>query len=139
MKLKFQMSQSANKEPYTTRQSILSVLKYNGYRIQSVTDKSVVFDDDPWALQWNFKAMGRISGGTFQITQRNDSVDVTLDYYLSLTAPVIILIILSVVLICQGEYYAPFFFLSFYVIAVIINVIILKGIAADILIAIIND
>ena len=87
---------------------------------------------------WNFQAARRFDGGKFEISLRDNLTSVKFTYYRSMVWPSIMLLVLSIIFITQGEYYAPLFFLAFYIFAIGINMITLKGIAEDMLTAIIE-
>lgn len=138
MKIKLKTSQSTKLSNRTIIDRIISELNNSNYRILNTTNDIVEFDDSPWKLMWNFQAARRFDGGKFEISLRDNLTLVSFTYYRSLIWPVIILIVLSIILIAQGEYHAPLFFLAFYIFAIGINMITLKGIAEDMLTEIIE-
>ncbi|MDF2432154.1 MAG: hypothetical protein JWP44_1785 [Mucilaginibacter sp.] len=142
MKIKLQIlkkvTQSTSLDPSIIIDRIKANLDKEDYRVLKVTNNSVQFDDSPWKLMWNFQAVRRFDGGKFEINVQDNLSTVTLSYYRSLIAPVIILAAISVGLIKDGEYYAPLGFLSFYLIAITFNMFTLKGIAQEMLAEIIE-
>lgn len=133
MKLKFKISQSTNLDPQIITGKIVSLLDDGKYRVNNVTDSTVEFDDDPWELIWNFEAVKRLDGGKFEISLLNKEALITFTWYKSLLVPAFILAAVSIILIHEGEYYAPLFFLAFYIIAISINIITLRSIASGML------
>ena len=133
MKLKFKISQTTDLAPEIIIDRIKAELDQNKYRVLSVTNNSVKFDESPWKLMWNFQAVRRLDGGKFDVSLQDNLTSVTFNYYLSLITPIMILIVISIGLITNGEYYAPLFFLLFYVVAVTFQVITLKDVANEVL------
>ncbi|SDP60756.1 hypothetical protein SAMN05428975_2049 [Mucilaginibacter sp. OK268] len=133
MKLKFKISQTTNLAPEIIIDRIKGELDQKKYRVLTMTNSSVKFDESPWKLMWNFQAVRRLDGGEFEVSLQDNLTSVTFSYYLSLIAPIIILIAISIGLIKDGEYYAPLFFLLFYVVAVTFQVITLKDVANEML------
>ena len=133
MKLKFKISQTTDLAPEIIIDRIKAELDKNKYRVLSVTNNSVKFDESPWKLMWNFQAVRRLDGGEFKVSLQDNLTSVSFSYYLSLIAPIIILIAISIGLITNGEYYAPLFFLLFYAVAVTFQVITLKDVANEVL------
>lgn len=133
MKLKFKISQTTDLAPEIIIDRIKAELDQNKYRVLSVTNNSVKFDESPWKLMWNFQAVRRLDGGEFEVSLQDNLTSVTFGYYRSLIAPIIIIIAISIGLIKDGEYYAPLFFLLFYVIALTFNTVTLKGVANEML------
>jgi hypothetical protein len=139
MKLKFQVSQTTLLDPDTIKGLIMLKLKDEEYRIQDSDKNSIAFDDDPWVMRWNFQLAGRLDGGQFEITPLNDSVLVTLKYYINLNAPAIIWVIISTFLVINGEYYAPLFLSSFYILAIFSSSLFKKSTSKDLLHDILNQ
>lgn len=137
MKLKFSISQTTRLDPQIINGLILLKLKDEKYTVSDVTRNSVKFYDNPWKLVW--KEIKRLDGGKFEINPIDNSVLVSFNYYLSLILPIIILIIVSTILIIQGQYYAPLFFLSFYTMVLVFYAMILKGVATEMLTEILNN
>ncbi|SDD94947.1 hypothetical protein SAMN05216464_103131 [Mucilaginibacter pineti] len=133
MKLKFKISQSTDLAPRVIVDRINAKLEKEDYRIINITTDLVEFDESMWKLMSRSKAMTRLDGGTFEINLQDNLASVTFSYYLSLIAPIAVLTAISVCLIINGEYYAPLFFISFYIIAITIHAAILKGVANDML------
>ena len=139
MKLRFHISRTVKLEPQIINGLILLKLKDNGYRVQDVTTKSIAFDDNPWRPRWNFENVRRLDGGKFEIDPSGDSVTITLSYYISLTVPILILAMISVGAMINEDYYAPLFFLLFYIIVISIRAIISKDVANSILDEMFNE
>jgi hypothetical protein len=133
MKLKFKVSQSTNLHPQIITGKIVSLLDDGKYRVNHVTDSRVEFDENPWKLMWNFEAAKRLDGGKFEISMLNNEVLITFTWYKNLMVTVLILAALSITLIHEGEYYAPLFFVAFYIIAISINIVTLRSIAREML------
>jgi len=133
MKLKFKISRATNLNPQIVIDRITKKLDNDNYRILNVTDDTVEFDESPWKIMWNFQAARRLDGGKFEIHESDNLFSITFSYYRSLIAPVVILIAISVGLIIEEQYYAPLFFLAFYVIILGFNMITLRGVAEEML------
>jgi hypothetical protein len=138
VKLKFKIARSTTFHGWVLVDKILSELNKRDYRILNSTSSVVEFDDSPWKLMSNYKAVQRLDGGKFEISIDDNFKLVTFTYYRSVLWPVIILTILSVSLIAHGQYYAPLYFLAFYLIAITVNVVMLKSKAEEILNEIVN-
>ncbi|MBB6110645.1 hypothetical protein [Mucilaginibacter lappiensis] len=133
MKLKFKISQTTSLAPEIIIDRIKAELDQNKYRVLNITNNSVKFDESPWKLMWNFEAMRRLDGGKFDVNLQDNLTSVTFSYYRSLIGPLIILTVISIGLIRDGEYYAPLGFLLFYVIALTFNAFTLKDVANEML------
>jgi hypothetical protein len=57
MKLKYQITEITESEPYVIKAHILLKLKDEKYHVQEVTDNRVSFDDDPWRMMWRHEAI----------------------------------------------------------------------------------
>lgn len=133
MKLKFKIAQSTDLAPQVIVDKIKVKLDKDDYQILNITGDTVEFNDSPWKLMSRSKAFRRLDGGKFEINLKDDSTSVTLSYYLSLIGVILVLAVLSIGLIANGEYYAPIFFLAFYLIGITINIAILKDVANEML------
>ncbi|NHA04652.1 hypothetical protein G7092_12635 [Mucilaginibacter sp. HC2] len=133
MKLKFKISQTTSLAPEIIIDRIKVELDQNKYRVLNITNNSVKFDESPWKLMWNFEAMRRLDGGKFDVNLQDNLTSVTFSYYRSLIAPIIILTVISISLIKDGEYYAPLGFFLFYVITLTFNAFTLKNVANEML------
>jgi hypothetical protein len=136
MKISCKTIQSTTLAPHVIIGKIVSALDHRDYRVTNLTSSIVEFDDSPWKLMWRHEAVRRLSGGKFEIAISGNDTLITFSWYRSLWAQVLILAALSIAMISNGEYYAPLFFLTFYVIAITINIVTLRSIARDLLQAI---
>jgi hypothetical protein len=77
--------------------------------------------------------------GKFELSVSGDEALVTFSYYTSLTAPIVIFIALSVILIKDHQYHGILFFLAFYLFAISIQLITQRGTAKDMLKSILSS
>lgn len=136
MKIKFRVSQNTTLDPKVINSLILLKLKDKKYDVLEVTDNSVKFYDNPWVLRWNFQQVRRLDGGSFNINVSNNTILVTLHFYLNLF-PVLIGVSIPVIgTIVNGAYEGTIFFVVFIIVALFIQTIISKSVARDMLMAI---
>jgi hypothetical protein len=135
MKLRFKISRLTNLDSQIVINRITNELEEKKYRVQNTTNHTVEFDDkhNPWEIMWNFQAAKRFDGGKFEVNFSTGLVTIIFSYYRSLISPIIILIILTIILIKDGEYYAPLFFLAFYIVAISINMITIRTVANELI------
>jgi hypothetical protein len=139
MKLKFKITQSTSLSPQALTGKIVSRLDDSGYRVINVSTNIVEFNEPMFKLMERTKAMRRLDGGQFEISLSGNQTSVTLNYYVSLTAYILLFIALSAFLIYKGEYYGILFFLVFYSFAIPIQIITQRSAAKDMLNSILND
>lgn len=133
LRLTFKISRSTDLPIWPLVDKILAELNKRDLRIINSTSSIVEFNDNPWKLRWNFEAMGRLEGGKFEFSSTDNSILVTFSYYRKLLWPIVIFTALSISLLIHGDYYGPLFFLVFYVIAITVDVAMLKGNAGEML------
>jgi hypothetical protein len=139
MKLKYQISQTTDLEPQIIIERIRLKLEYKKYSVVDVTDSSIKFKERPWALMWNFEAVRRLDGGRFEIGVSGNGMSVNLLYYLNILPPLLALTALEFFTISDGVYEGSIFFVSFFFITGIIQTIISKGVAKEMLREILNE
>jgi hypothetical protein len=124
-KLNSQISQTTTLETNAIIENIRFQLNEKDYRLIDVTDKSVTFDINQWALRWNFKPE-RLDGGKFKISTSDNYTTVILSYYNDMLTPLIVFAALIVDLLIDSNYDIIIFFAAFYFVSGIIKIIISK-------------
>jgi hypothetical protein len=131
-KLKYQLIQTTNLESELLIERMQLVLNDKGYRLINITNDSVKFDTNPWKFEWNFSPT-TLDGGEFKITASNDERTIHLDYYFNILPGLFSLLFLIMVVINAGEYDGVLFFGSFFLIASVVHIFVLKGKAKELL------
>ncbi len=131
MKIRFKTTQSTTLAPNVLIGKIVSTLDQRNYRVTNINSNIVEFNDNPWKLMWNHEAVKRFDGGKFEATISGNNTLITFSWYRSLWSQILILAAPSIALISDGDYYVPLYFLAFYLIAITINILMLRGIARD--------
>jgi len=140
LRLTFKISRSTDLPVWTLVDNTVLELITRNYRILNSTSSIVEFDNSSssWKPTSRFETMSRFDGGKLKFSSDDKSVLVTFSYYLNILWPVIFFTTMSIFLIIDGEYYGPLFPLVFYVIAITINIAMLKGNANKMLDEILN-
>ncbi len=133
LKLTFKISRSTDFPIWTLVDKILRELNKRDYNILNSTSNIIEFENSPWKLISRSKSMGRLDRGKFEFSSDDSSILVTFSYYRNILWPVLFFTAMSIFLIINGEYFGPLFPLAFYVIAITIDVAMLKGNADEIL------
>lgn len=139
MKIKFRVSQNTTLDPKVIKGFILLKLNDKEYDVLEVNDNSVKFYDNPWVLRWNFQQTSRLDGGSFNIDTFNNTVLVTLHFYLNLFPPLIGVSIPVIGTIVEGAYEGTIFFVIFIIVALAIQTVISRSAARDMLMAILSE
>jgi hypothetical protein len=137
-RLNLHTSATTTLEPYEIRARIQLELKDKKYNVESVTDKSVLFKDNPWRLRSNWSPY-MLDGGEFVISDDYDNGELlTLNYYWSYLPFLLIFSFLTITLILEKEYDGIWFFGVFYAIVVPIDIMRSKNKASELIAAILR-
>jgi len=137
-RLNFHTSATTTLEPYEIRARIQLELKDKKYNVESVTDKSVLFKDNPWRLRSNWSPY-MLDGGEFVISDDHDNGELlTLNYYWSYLPFLLIFSFMTITLMLEKAYDGIWFFGVFYTIVVPIDIIRSKNKASELIAAILH-
>jgi hypothetical protein len=135
-KLKFHTSATTLLEPYEIKARIQLELKDKKYNVESVTDKSVLFKDNPWRLRSNWSPY-MLDGGEFVISDGHDNEKLlTLNYYWSYLPFLLTFLFMTTTLILNTAYDGLWFFGIFYAIVVPIDIMRSRNKASELISAI---
>jgi hypothetical protein len=113
-------------------------LKDKKYIAKYVSDRSILFKDNPWRTRWNFEPY-MLDEGEFLISDNpSDGKLLTLNYYYHYLGIVLNFAIMVVVLSCWGEYWGILFFAAFFGVTVPIDIMRSKGKARELVEAILQ-
>ena len=118
MKLRFQASQNSALEPSAVIERIVSLLKDKEYQVKEVTDTSIIFSDNPWALRWSHQNLRRLDGGRFKIEVLSSGTLVSLATYWNLLPFLLIFVaLITIPAIFAHDYLPAIIFSLFFTIA----------------------
>jgi hypothetical protein len=137
-KLKFHTSATTPLEPYEIIARIQLELKDKKYTTEYVTDRSILFKDNPWRLRWNFEPL-MLDRGEFTISD-NDGNErlLSLIYDYSFVRFFIAIAFITIISIFQDDYSGLAFFGVFFGVVIPIDVMRSRGKASELLTAILQ-
>ena len=102
MKLKYKITRDINVLPDILIDRITNVLSEEGYVVQKVTDKLILFNEDKRVVRSRWKAFSRLESGKFEVKKISDNLFmIEFEYYVSMILLIVVTVVLLIISIIE--------------------------------------